>query len=206
MKRSGMGTGMLLATLGVALMSTVARADEIEVGTPTTPTGPTVTEPSDMAGGPFKKGTLGVSVAVPGAAPSFVADLVYFVDKKSAVDLLLGFSLSKTPDVTDPVSMVTTAGSTSFGFGVGAGYRIYKKINDRLHTYVQPFALFSAASVDKIGDNLVITAGGNFGAEAFVTDWFSFRGQLGAAVQFAQKFEVINLATTTGLYANVYWK
>lgn len=197
---------ILFASSILALATSVAGAEEIEMGTPT-PT-PTPTGPTDMSGGPFNKGTLGVSVGVTNsvALPSSTIDFVYFLDKKAAIDILAGIALEKTPGVTDPNTMMTVGGGTVFGFSVGVGYRIYKKINDHLHTYVQPYGLLSSADSSKIGDNLVIIAGANFGGEAFLTDWFSFRGQIGGAVAFGQKFEAISLASTTGLFANVYWK
>lgn len=208
-------TGFFVAALGVALAATTvtatsAHAEDGELGeiTPTAEPTPTPTGPSDMGagGGPFKKGSLGFSVAVPGATPPYVLDIAYFLGEKAAIDIFLGLNFAKTPGVTDPITMMTTGGGSVFGFAVGGGYRMYKKVSDKIYTYIQPYLLLNAPTTEEIGDALQITLGGNFGGEAFLTDWFSFRGQVGAAFQIAQAGDVINAATTTGLFANVYWK
>ncbi|HSD87992.1 MAG TPA: hypothetical protein VLB44_10780, partial [Kofleriaceae bacterium] len=74
------------------------------------------------------------------------------------------------------------------------------------YTYIQPFGLLTAPSTSDLGNDLTIIAGVNFGGEAFITDWLSLRAQIGGAVSAAQKFDVINVASTTGLFGTVYWK
>ncbi|HEY1556638.1 MAG TPA: hypothetical protein VGF94_17505 [Kofleriaceae bacterium] len=159
----------------------------------------------------FHKNTVGISLAVPsGTLSGSEVELAYFTSDHTAYDLLFGVDLAHTPDAMMPATMgmpaTTTPGGTTFGLTVGAGYRMYKHHSERIHTYLEPFALVSSADLGSAGDNLSIGVGGALGAECMFADWFSVRGQVGVALTFASAFKAIELATnTSGLYANFYW-
>jgi len=198
-----------LVALTLFAAGSVAYAED-EVTPPTPTPAPTPTAPS-AGGAPFGKGTYGISVGIAGfGTPSYVLDFVDFLNDKAAIDILGGIKFDKTPGVTDPVTGMTTGGGSVFGFALGAGYRMYTHKGTTVHTYIQPFGLLAATDVSKFGDTFGLELGGNFGAEAFLNDWFSFRGQIGAALTFnstpKKTLQTIGFETVTGLYANVYWK
>lgn len=167
----------------------------------------------------FKHGTMGLSFPV--AAFSFdlgafggtatptvhTVNLLYFNDNATAYDLILGVNLAVTQDHTDPNNpMVTIPGATTFGFAVGAGYRMYKHHSGKIHTFLEPRALIGVNDVANIGDVLTLSVGANMGAECMFTDWFSVSGTVGASADFSDKFKTINVGTLTGgLLANFYW-
>jgi hypothetical protein len=190
-------TSLLVTTL-VAALPTAALADDpvpapAAAGTP-------------VSGNAFQHGTLGLSLAVPGTTPGFQLNLTYFSDEKTAFDIFAGFDFAHAPGVTDPVTMMTGDSTNKFALDVGFGYRMYKPVVDRVHTYLEPFGILSTADIGSIGDNLAIQAGAVFGVECALADWFSFRGQIGGELLFSNKFKNIEIGTIQGLFANVYWK
>lgn len=196
-----------LVALTLFATGSVAFADDEVAPTPT-PT-PTPAPMAPTAGGPFGKGTLGISVGVAGAGtPQYVLDFVYFLSDKAALDILGGITLNHAAAVT--VAGMTTPSSTVFGFAAGLGYRMYTHKGSTIHTYIQPYGLVAATDAGHIADTFGLQLGGNFGAEAFINDWLSFRGQVGAALAFnstaGSTFSNIGFQTQTGLFANVYWK
>jgi hypothetical protein len=196
----------LLAFTALCATATVASAEDEVTPTPT----PAPTPMAPSGGGPFTKSTLGLSVSVPGISPGYLMDIVYFLSDKAAIDILGGIVFTHAPGV--PATATTPAGSATnaFGFSIGAGYRMYTHKGQVIHTYIQPYGLLSSIDVGNAGDNFALQVGANFGAEAFVNDWLSFRGQVGAAIgansTAGNTLATIALATTTGLFANVYWK
>ena len=167
----------------------------------------------------FQHGTMGLSFPVAlfnfnlnitGAttttAPTVpTVSFLMFQDAKTALDILVGIDLSKTPDTVDAMGN-PVAGSTTFGFAAGLGYRMYQKHSERIHTFVEPFAKISVSDVSNFADVLDLTVGANLGAECMFTEWFSVSGTIGVAADFADKFNQITLATATGgLTANFYW-
>ncbi len=186
-----------LLVMTIAALPTVAYADD-PVAAPAPAGG--------VSGNAFQHGTLGLSLAVPGTTPGFQLNGTYFSDEKTAFDIFGGFDLSHKPGTVDPTTMMMGDSSTTFALSLGFGYRMYKPVVDRVKTYLEPFAIFSSVDVGSIGDNIAIEAGANFGVECFLADWFSFRGQIGAAILFANKFKNIDFGTIQGLFANVYWK
>lgn len=198
----------LLALAGLLAASTVARAED-EVGTPTppTPTAPTPMAPS--SGGPFQKGAMGISTGIAGGfGANYILDFAYFLNDKAALDILGGLQLVKTPNTSTDPNVDNSA--TAFGFSLGLGYRLYTHKGQTIHTYLQPYGLLSSADVGHFGDTFALAIGGNFGAEAFVNEWLSFRGQVGAALNASslpgKTFSTIGVGTTTGAFVNVYWK
>jgi hypothetical protein len=165
----------------------------------------------------FKHGTMGLSFPVSlafnftvntGAAttpppPVTPIDLLYFNDANTAYDLILGFNLSHL-STTD--AMGNTVSATTFGATVGAGIRMYKHHSARIHTFLEPAVVLHSDDLGSIGDNLTLGVGGSVGVEAMLTEWFSLSGQVGAELDFANKFKNITFDTVrTGLFANFYW-
>jgi hypothetical protein len=167
----------------------------------------------------FKHGTMGLSFPVlgftidlgglAGATTTPVVhpvNILYFMDNANALDIIAGVNLAVTPDHVDPATMMTVAGSTTFGFAVGAGYRMYKHHSARIHTFLEPRAVIGVNDVSNFADVLTLSVGANLGAECMFTDWFSVSGTVGASADFSQKFKAINVGTLTGgLMANFYW-
>ncbi len=201
----------LLAFTLLAAAAGAARADEPETGTAMPPTTATAGPSGDNM---FSKGTLGISVPLvdvlqgvdaavsTGSIGLTTLDVLYFLDPGSAIDLIAGFNLSHTSvaaTMTMPASTTTT-----FGFEVGAGYRLYKH-KGKFYAYIEPrLALAwpdtsSSARVD-------VLVGGDFGVERFIADWFSFSGSIGGNLNFTNSFKNIDLASVTGIAANFYWQ
>lgn len=158
----------------------------------------------------FKHGTLGLSIGVPTSSSDSQVNIAYFKDSHTAYDLFFGFDFAHTPDTTAPAAMgmpaMTVPGGTKVGVSLGAGYRMYKRNSERIHTYLEPFAQVASADLGSVGDNLMLGVGGALGAECMFTDWFSVRGQVGVALTVGSTFKAVELATSTsGLYANFYW-
>jgi hypothetical protein len=166
----------------------------------------------------FKHGTMGLSFPVlgftldlgglAGATTTPVVhpvNILYFMDSANALDLIAGVNLAVTPDHTDAAGN-PVAGATTFGFAVGAGYRMYKHHSARIHTFLEPRALIGVNDVSSFADVLTLSIGANLGAECMFTDWFSVLGTIGASADFSDKFKSINVGTLTGgLMANFYW-
>jgi hypothetical protein len=192
-------------------------------GAATAPTAPAT--PAGEGPAIFQHGTMGLSfpavggfdiaslaalitAAGGGAAttPVPTVSLLYFNDNRTALDLTLGIRLAKTPDTTMGTPPVTVPGSTTFGFAVGLGYRMYQHHSERIHTFLEPFVKLSVSDVSNFADVLDLSGGANLGAECMFTDWFSVSGTIGGFVDFSNKFNNITLATATGgLNANFYW-
>jgi hypothetical protein len=198
----------LLALAGLlAASSSVAFAEDEVTPTPT-PT-PAATPMTPSSGGPFQKGAMGISTGIAGGfGASYIVDFAYFLSDKAAVDIFGGLQLVHTPDTS--VAPAASNAVTAFGFAAGIGYRMYTHKGQTIHTYIQPFGLLQSTDVGHAADTFAIAVGANFGAEAFVNDWLSFRGQIGAALNASsipsKTLQVIGVGTTTGAFVNVYWK
>lgn len=195
----------LLVTVLVAL-PVAARAQNVDAGgTVTAPVQPMVT-----TGDVWKAGTLGLSVPFFSlsqlAAGTFESvptiDLVYFLDAKSAVDLIAGINLHKRQVTAGTPPM--TSDQTSFGFAAGVGYRVYTH-KGALHSYLEPKGVLSWSDTSNSA-SLSLRAAFDFGLERMIADWFSFSGTLGAGIAFSNKFNDIQLATAASLAANFYWR
>ncbi len=155
----------------------------------------------------FQKGAMGLSFALPsgGFPPGGTVNLTYFASEKIAYDLILGLSFAHTPEQAGPPVI---PGGDVLGLKVGFGYRMYKKHSAKVHTFLEPQVLIQDADMtNAFADSLSIGVGAGMGAEIMFTDWFSIRGQVGASLDFAQKFKSISFSTgTSGLYASMYWK
>jgi hypothetical protein len=130
------------------------------------------------------------------------------MDSNNALDLILGIDFHVTPDTVTgmPPNQMTVPGATTFGFALGAGYRMYKHHSARIHTFLEPFGKIEVTDTSVFADVLKIDLGANLGAECMFTDWFSVSGTIGAQATFATKFKDIEVATATaGLAANMYW-
>jgi hypothetical protein len=152
---------------------------------------------------------MGLAFALPsgGFSPSGTANLRWFADNATAYDLILGVNLAKTSDTTMGNPPVTVPGATTFGATVGFGLRMYKHHSERVHTFLEPFALLSDKDFSAFADVLAISVGAQMGAEVMFADWFSVSGAVGLEADFTNKFKDINVGTATGgLYANMYWQ
>jgi hypothetical protein len=196
----------MISTIGVLIAgTTVARAQEIDMGTPAP--GPTVA--GDEV---FRKGTLGFSLPVTllsNVAASVTGttervptiDLIYFLNDKAAVDVIMGINFHRK-QVQSGVGMTTD--TNLFGFVVGMGYRMYSSKNN-LRSFIEPSVVLNWADTSA-SSSFALTAGAAFGVERNLTPWFSFSGAAGAGLGFANSFKDIQLATSANLAANLYWR
>src|SRR6516162_4016465 len=134
-------TNLLFPALVLCPTAALAGAD------PTSTATAAATDASTESGTPppiFKQGTLGLSVGVPTASTDTQVNLAYFKDQHAAYDLFFGFDFAHTPDTMmagmNGMPPTTTPGGTKVGLSVGAGYRMYKRNSERIHTYLEPFA------------------------------------------------------------------
>jgi hypothetical protein len=203
----------LLATTLLALTTTVASAQEPPPpgGGPTPP--PPAAEPA--AGEMWKAGTIGISVPFFSSSTIFFSpatitnpttiDILYFLDGKSALDLIVGFDIFSTQIAATPPATGTT-GKTFFGFAVGGGYRMYKH-KGAMHGYLEPKLAFVWPDTSN-SDFAALRLGFDFGLERTIVDWFSISGAVGGGISFGgiNGFgKDINVATSAILAANFYF-
>jgi hypothetical protein len=126
----------------------------------------------------------GAAVAVP------TVDIVYFLDDKSALDLIVGLNIHH-------------ADANTIGFAAGLGYRMYS-VKNSLRSYLEPQVVVVLPDVSAT-DTLGVNVGGTMGLERSLAPWLSISGALGLSANFVNNFKDIQLATTASLAANLYW-
>jgi hypothetical protein len=158
----------------------------------------------------YQGGTLGFSIPITviGAAtgagagePPPTVDIVYFLDDKAALDLIVGLNVHRKHTVS---AMGASADSTLIGAAAGLGYRMYSSKNG-LRSFLEPQAVLSWGDTSST-DAITVNLGGVLGLERNLTPWFSVSGAIGATLNFAGAFKDIQLATTANLAANLYWR
>jgi hypothetical protein len=167
-----------------------------------------------QGGGPWQKGTLGVSFPITllsniTSTVSLTAERVptinglYFLDEKAALDLVTGILVHKSRYYDNSMPPVPHD-QTNFGFAIGLGYRRYKH-TDKFHTFLEPQGVLAWANVS---DTATLELSGLFmlGAEAMFTEWASLQGAIGGGVTANGTFDDIKLATNANLAVNLYWK
>ena len=162
----------------------------------------------------FGKGTLGLAFpvtllsnlqgAIVGGEQVPTIDLIYFLNGKTALDLIVGINLHKEQVVDNSIPPMTTD-QTIFGFAAGIGYRMYRKPHGPVLMFIEPQAVLTWDDTSN-SDLVDILALGQLGVERMLVDWLSISGAVGAGVDFANKFKDIQLATTANLSVNLYWK
>jgi hypothetical protein len=179
----------------------------------TTPAPEPVAVPG-VTGGPFSKGTLGLSfpfTLLSNIAKSVsltaegvpTVNVLYFLNEKAAIDLIGGINIHKQVIYDNSMPPVGSS-DTNFGFAIGAGYRMYKH-KGAFHTFIEPQGIITWGDLATAA-TLELQALGVFGAEAMFTDWASLSGAVGLGLSVTREFEDIQFATTANLAANVYWK
>jgi hypothetical protein len=160
----------------------------------------------------YHSGTLGFSIpfTVIGAAtggggaagePVPTVDVVYFLDDKAALDLIVGINLHRRHSVG---AMGAASDSTLIGAAAGLGYRMYSSKNG-LRSFLEPQAVIRWPDTSST-DALSVNVGGLFGLERNLTPWFSVSGAVGVTLNFASTFKDIQLASAATLAANLYWR
>ena len=158
----------------------------------------------------YHDGTLGFSIpftVIAGAVgagagePVPTVDVVYFLDDKTALDLIVGLNFHREQVAAAMGGAATTA--NLLGIAAGLGYRMYS-VKKTLRSFLEPQVVVSwpdTSSTATLGVNL----GASFGLERNLTPWFSVSGALGLALNFTNSFKDIQFATTAKLAANLYW-
>jgi len=183
--------------------ATVAHAQEVDMGPTPAPAG------ADEA---FHKGTLGFAFPftllsnVAGSVTGTIervptVDVVYFLSDKAAVDVVVGLNFHRE-QVVD--AMGNGVDTNLFGFALGAGYRMYSSKNN-LRSFIEPELVLNWGDTSNSA-TFGINAGAALGLERNLTPWFSISGAVGAALNFANSFKDIQLATSANLAANLYWR
>jgi len=201
-----------LVFLLLAATPAVSHAQTPDTTPPATP--PTTPEPPMAAGGAFQKGTLGFELPIAtdeglvlldtGSADQLtVVDILYFLNDKTALDLIAGINLHYEQVVSMSVPP-TTASQTVFGFELGLGYRLYTH-KGIVHSYIEPTVKLGMTD-SSVSESFFLNGGLQLGAERFLNDWLSLSGAFGAAVNFTDSFKDIRLGPTATLAANFYWK
>jgi len=169
-------------------------------------------EAAPAAGGgadAFHAGTLGFSIpitVVGGATgagagePPPTVDIVYFLDDKSALDLIVGLNIHRKHTVD---AMGNGADTNLIGLAAGLGYRMYS-VQKSLRSFIEPTAVVTVPDISNTS-TLGVNVGVALGLERNLTPWFSITGALGATLNFANSFKDIQLATAATLAANLYW-
>lgn len=189
----------------VTATATVAQAQETDMSAP---------PPAAAPGGPdeaFHKGTLGFAfpfTLISNVAGSVVGltervptvDLVYFLSDKAAVDVVVGLNFHRKQALD---AMGNGVDTNLFGFAIGAGYRMYSSKNN-LRSFIEPQLVLNWADTADSA-TFGLNAGAALGLERNLTPWLSISGAVGGALNFANSFKDIQLATSANLAANLYW-
>jgi len=166
------------------------------------------------AGDPFQKGTIGFAFPITlltnlsgafaiGGEPVPTVDILYVLDNKAVLDLIVGLNLHKEQVTTNAVPPTTTD-QTVFGIAAGIGYRMYKHVGS-LHTFMEPEVVIAWPDTGAT-ESLDLRAAGYFGVERMLTEWMSLSGAIGVGLDAANKFNNLQVATNANLAANLYWK
>ncbi len=158
----------------------------------------------------YHDGTLGFSIpftviagvvgGVGGEAVPTV-DVVYFLDDKTALDLIVGLNFHRKQVAA---AMGGAATDTNLlGIAAGLGYRMYS-VKKSLRSFIEPQAVVSWPDTST-SSTLGVNLGASLGLERNLTPWFSVSGALGVALNFTNSFKDIQFATTARLAANLYW-
>jgi hypothetical protein len=171
---------------------------------------------SDVTGGgggggeAYQSGTLGFSIPITvlggatggaGGEPVPTVDIVYFLDDKAALDLIVGLNVHRKHTVG---AMGAASDSTLIGAAAGLGYRMYSSKNG-LRSFLEPQAVISWPDTSSTSA-IAVNVGGSMGLERNLTPWFSVSGAVGATLNLAGSFKDIQLATAANLAANLYWR
>jgi hypothetical protein len=165
-------------------------------------------------GGPWQKGTYGISLPFTllsniTSAVSLTAERVpqisglYFLGETRALELVAGVLVHKSRFYDNSMPPVPRD-QTNFGFALGLGYRMYKH-TDKFHTFLEPQAVLAWANVADTA-TLELSGLAMIGAEAMFTEWASLAGSVGGGVTANGTFDDIKLATNANLAVNLYWK
>lgn len=168
----------------------------------------------NSSGAPFTKGMLGVSLPMTlvtniSSRASLTEErvpsvgLLYFLDDKSALDIVLGLNVHRYVQYNLAVPPMGEK-VTRTGFAAGVGYRMYKHRN-RVATFIEPEVLMEWTNLNDSA-TFSLSGLGLFGAEVMLAEWASLSGAVGAGITAANKLDDIQLATTANLAANLYWK
>ena len=199
-----------LVFLLLAAIPAVGHAQSTDTTPPATP--PTTPEPPmAAAGGAFQKGTLGFELPIAtdeglvllgGTDQVTAIDILYFLNDKTALDLIAGINLHYEQVVSMSVPP-TTSSQTVFGFEAGLGYRMYTH-KGVIHSYIEPTVRLGMTD-SSVSESFFLNGGLQLGAERMLMDWLSLSGAFGAAVNFTNSFKDIKLGPTATLAVNFYW-
>jgi hypothetical protein len=199
-----MSKNTVLAMLLVTTASAVAHAQDGSEGMGGSPPPPPPTSAGDRKGGDIGVGaavvqTSGLSVY---GDPAPVIDLLYYLDKGSAIDIIAGINFRRH-QVTNPMPPPPTTDTTQFGFALGVGYRLYKS-KASTHVYLEPKV---ALAFPDANSNLgaVFRAALDFGVEQSLGSSFSIGGAIGPAFVFGNSFKDIQIASSASLFAIYYF-
>jgi hypothetical protein len=120
------------------------------------------------------------------------------------LDLVAGVGFDNTsPETGDSV--------TDFTLVLGAGYRMYKDMDGRIHPYLEPFAQFALISNGDDADPDITSfgAGAMLGVDFMVFDQFTLGAAFGAGLDYTMVKDVANTLSvgvfTTSLNATLWW-
>ena len=138
-------------------------------------------------------GARSLSFSLPSGGGALVGATYFFADT-SAIHVDFGYSLT-IPDEGDKTA----------GFTVVPAFVKYLTVN-RMATFWKIALNLTKAEGVEFGDALTADLGGFFGAEFFFLPQLSVSGEIGAAINFRDKFKKITSQAGTGaLFANFYF-
>lgn len=158
---------------------------------------------SSAPAGVFAKGTKGIATAFP-TGGDVVANVIYFRDAKTALNLGIGLTVAKGGGSDDP--MMPASDDTVIGFSLRAGYRMLKPLSGRIRPYLEPQIIAGVDNLSEAADTLSLGAGAQLGVELMLMDQFTLGTGVGAALTTNQTFDSIALGlNTASITATFYW-
>ena len=141
----------------------------------------------------LEAGKKALSFALPSGGGALVGG-TYFLSQREAVHVDFGYSVT-IPDGGDKIG----------GFSIVPAYIKYLSVG-RMATFVKGAANISKVPGVSFSDALTLDLGGFFGVEFFLLPQLSISGEIGAAINFRDKFKTITSQAGTGaLFASFYF-
>jgi hypothetical protein len=156
-------------------------------------------------GGGGSDPTMGIETELNGAADSPALHLLYNLGG-NYLDAVVALAINNTsPDGGDS--------TTAFVIGIGAGYRMYKDMDGRIHPYLEPYLSFAIANDndDTTVNTIDIGAGAMLGVDFMLFDQFTVGAALGGGLDFEidsdpAKANILSIGVyTTSVNATFWW-
>jgi hypothetical protein len=146
---------------------------------------------------------MGIETSLNGVAGIPAVHLLYNLGG-NYIDAIVSLDIENhAPEVGD--------GFTSFGLGIGVGYRMYNDMDGRIHPYLEPYLSFNLnnSGQDTVPNETDIGAGAMLGVDFQLFDQFTLGAALGGGLNYSIISDTENVLSigvyTTSVNATFWW-